>query len=230
MASFPTSISPSSSLSSLLLPLAKYNKSLPYLIAALPLGVVYVLYATGKLPHKVGRVFGRLWHYVSLPPIIVAQALGLRGNLFDKVDENVYIGGIPLYYHVPVLKEAGINAVVNLCDEYAGPVAHYKIHGIEQLYIPTIDHTEPVFEDLVKAVEFIDKQVKKGNKVLIHCRAGRGRSAAVAFCWVLYHHGYRDLESAQTYLSSKRKKVRKVLYKQPNILKYYDHLQKRDYV
>jgi len=135
-----------------------------------------------------------------------------------------------MYYHVPLLKDAGITAVVNLCDEYAGPIAQYKKNDIQQLYVPTVDHTEPAFDDLVKSIAFIDEHVKKGGKVLIHCRAGRGRSAAVVYCWLLYNHGYRDLERAQAYLASKRKKVRKTLYKQPNILKYLEHLQQKDIV
>lgn len=36
-------------------------------------------------------------------------------------------------------------------------------------------HLEPSLEDLKKAVVFIDEHVKRGENVLIHCRAGRGR-------------------------------------------------------
>ncbi|EFA85507.1 hypothetical protein PPL_01464 [Heterostelium album PN500] len=59
-----------------------------------------------------------------------------------------------------------------------------------------------------------------GNNVFIHCKAGRGRSGAVAICWVAYHHRL-SLEAAQQYLLERRSKVRKTLYKQKNVNAFY---------
>jgi len=198
------------------------------LVAGGSAGVLYFLFIGKMLPRPIALAVGRVWHFISLPMIILSQELGLRGNLFDKIDDHVYLGGIILPYQVPLLKAKNIQAVVNMCDEYRGPVREYAKYNIEQLYVPTIDHLEPEFEDIKRAVVFIDEHVKKGHNVLIHCRAGRGRSAAVAVCWLAHSARNHDLRELQKTLLSKRSKVRKVLYCQPNIMKYSDYLRTRD--
>jgi atypical dual specificity phosphatase len=35
-----------------------------------------------------------------------------------------------------------------MCDEYRGPIEKYRKLGIEELWLPTVDHFEPSFEDL----------------------------------------------------------------------------------
>ena len=37
--------------------------------------------------------------------------------------------------------------VVNLCAEYEGPTAAYARLGLDQLWLPTVDHVEPTVED-----------------------------------------------------------------------------------
>ena len=41
-----------------------------------------------------------------------------------------------------------VRSVINLCEEYRGPVNKYKKLGMKQLRLKTIDHFEPSFEDL----------------------------------------------------------------------------------
>eukprot|EP01088_Endostelium_zonatum_P019166 TRINITY_DN6482_c0_g1_i1.p1 TRINITY_DN6482_c0_g1~~TRINITY_DN6482_c0_g1_i1.p1 ORF type:complete len:141 (-),score=21.81 TRINITY_DN6482_c0_g1_i1:52-474(-) len=118
-------------------------------------------------------------------------------------------------------------AVVNLCWEDVGHDTSYTKNGIEQLRVPTVDHYNPSVEDIEKAVKFIEKYVNRGERVLVHCAAGKGRSAAVAICWLMYR--YRDLNPtlAQKQLQLKRSIVRKSLYTQDNILKFYRKLQQQ---
>ncbi len=42
-----------------------------------------------------------------------------------------------------------VRGVINLCEEYKGPLRKYKDIGIEELYLPTTDHFEPSVEDLI---------------------------------------------------------------------------------
>ena len=78
-----------------------------------------------------------------------------------------------------------MRAVVNTCEEYAGPVNEYQQHEIEQMRMPTVDFTHPSFDDVCRAVEFVDRYVAAGHSVYIHCKAGRARSATVAICWLM---------------------------------------------
>ncbi|TDH66151.1 hypothetical protein CCR75_001727 [Bremia lactucae] len=117
--------------------------------------------------------------------------------------------------HVNDLVSRGVRAVVNMCDEYAGPEKQYKRQHIQQLRLPTVDHAEPSLSALEAAVSFIRAQKQRGVRTYVHCKAGSGRSAAVALCWLVAHRGMTPQE-AQTYLNEKRQ-VRPSLYLQPNV-------------
>ncbi|TYZ68073.1 hypothetical protein PybrP1_013082 [[Pythium] brassicae (nom. inval.)] len=87
------------------------------------------------------------------------------------------------------------------------------------------DHTEPSLGDIETAMAFIKEKQASGVRVYVHCKGGNGRSAAIAFCWLLYARNMTLLE-AQEYISDKRR-VRKSLYKQPVIVAFYDRLLQR---
>ena len=72
-----------------------------------------------------------------------------------------------------------VGGVVNLMDEWKGPVAAYQKYGIQQLYLPTVDHVEPSVSDMQRAVNFIRRirSQQENNAVFIHCKGGHGRSA-----------------------------------------------------
>ena len=73
-------------------------------------------------------------------------------------------GGIPYLGYPGKLAKENVRGVVNLCDEYRGPLGAYKRLGIEQLYLPTVDHFEPDVESLKSAVSFIQEHEAQGNK------------------------------------------------------------------
>jgi atypical dual specificity phosphatase len=98
------------------------------------------------------------------------------------------------------MRADGVQAVVNTCEEYAGPVDEYLQHGIEQLHIPTTDFTHPRIEDVERAVEFIQEHVQRGQTVYIHCKAGRARSATVAMCWLIKYRGLTPAQAQQQLL------------------------------
>ena len=60
-------------------------------------------------------------------------------NWWDRIDEHLIIGALPMKRHVKPLHDEGIRAVVNTCNEYSGPLEHYNEHGIDQLRVPTVD-------------------------------------------------------------------------------------------
>ena len=114
-----------------------------------------------------------------------------------------------------------MRAVVNLQAEYAGPLEAYaKMRPpIEQLRIAVTDHVEPTLEQLEEAVAFISTHRARGERILVHCKGGHGRSAAVAMAWLMTNEGLTP-EAAQRRLTSVRH-VRSSLYKQPALLEYY---------
>ena len=110
--------------------------------------------------------------------------------------------------------------MINLCDEYKGPVDKYNRLGMKELWLPTVDHFEPSLGDIQRAVNFIHKHKKQGDRVYVHCRAGHGRSAAVVYAWLLSRDPTVD-RRALNHDFCKIRNVRSTLWKQPNIIKFH---------
>lgn len=137
---------------------------------------------------------------------------------WDWIDETVLLGALPLKSHVPKLKSEGIGAVINTCQEYRGPLDAYRAAGIDELYLPTIDFTPPRLEDIQRGVDFIQRHAEAGRKVYIHCKAGRGRSATIAMCYLITRGHTPD--SAQALLTQKRPQVNQKLAKRMVVLEF----------
>jgi atypical dual specificity phosphatase len=116
-----------------------------------------------------------------------------------------------------------VRGVVNLCQEYRGPVWKYRRLGMKELYLPTVDHFEPTVEDLESAVQFIERYQGTGKRVYIHCRAGHGRSAAVVLAWLMSKDPSIDAETLNRELCQIRN-VRSTLWKQTNIKEFHSRL------
>eukprot|EP01132_Coremiostelium_polycephalum_P000991 gene991-1257_t len=195
-----------------------------FLTVLLPIkyGILIILFYKAKLPVGFARYLGRFHYYLTLPLNSISLYVGFRGNLLDAIDEYVYLGSMPMFWNVKVLVKNDIQAVVNLCDEYDGPLSEYSKHSIDQLHLPVVDHYEPSVQEIRQAIQFIEDKVSKRHRVFVHCKAGRGRSAAIIICWIAYSQKI-SLERAQRLLVEKRSLVRKSLYKQKNVLAFYNH-------
>ena len=155
----------------------------------------------------------------------MGRLLNVR-NWWDAVDNYVIVGAFPFDKDVKPLAELGVGGVVNTCEEYQGPVEEYKKYDIEQFRMPTIDFTHPAFEDVVKAVEFIEHHVERGRKVYVHCKAGRARSATVAMCWLMKTQQISK-EKAQAILLRQRPHINPRLTQRPVVVEFEKQFVKR---
>lgn len=153
------------------------------------------------------------WNY------LLGRTLKLR-NWYDEVAPRVYLGARPFSRDVAPLRKLGVTAVVNTCEEYAGPIVEYEKHGIDQLRVPTIDFTEMRLDDIEKGVEFVQRHLDQGGGVYIHCKAGRARSATIAVCWLVAAQGITP-EEAQAKILLARPHVNAQIYKRKNVQEFY---------
>lgn len=148
-----------------------------------------------------------------------------RRRWWDEVDDHLVLGAFPLGRHVPALAALGVGAVVNTCDEYAGPRAAYEAHGIEQLRIPTVDFNAPLLEDVQRAVTFMSDHAAAGRRIYVHCKAGRARSATVALCWLVAQRGMTP-EQAQALLVQCRPQVMRRVFRRQVVADFVRSLER----
>ncbi len=159
---------------------------------------------------------------VFVPTLLWNMLLGRwlkQRNWWDRIHPNVILGAFPFPSDVARLASEGVKGVVNTCEEYGGPTGEYEKHSITQFRMPTIDFTHPKLDDVCAAVEFIEEQVAQGRTVYIHCKAGRGRSATVAICWLIKSQQITSAEG-QRWLSEKRSHVNQHLPSRPVVKEF----------
>jgi hypothetical protein len=109
--------------------------------------------------------------------------LWTQGANFVEIFPNVYVGN---YIAASQAPELGIDAVLNLGEELNlkfppdSPIAYKKIGLLDGA-----QHSIPE-RSLLEAIRWIDEQRDRGKqKILLHCRAGIGRSGSVgvAYCY-----------------------------------------------
>lgn len=208
--------------------ISKHVLALPPLLAWRGfLGVTVALYFLNQshlLPRPLSGLVSRALFWPTLP-ITFAKRVGKWTTM---VDETVMLGGAPFdVLGLPEkLYDEGVRGVVNMCEEYKGPVRKYNHLGMSQLWLPTTDHFEPEVEDLKAAVEFMSQHEARGERVYVHCRAGHGRSAAAVMAYMIAKDPLVDVQSLNEELCRKRN-VRKSLWKQPNIKRFHQDLLKK---
>jgi atypical dual specificity phosphatase len=151
---------------------------------------------------------------------LLGRVLGVR-HWWDEVDQAVLLGAMPFARDVPALEQLGVGAVVNTCEEYAGPVAAYARAGIVQLRIPTIDFTPPTLDDVVRGVQFMQEQIRLGRRVYVHCKAGRARSGTVVLCWLITARGLTP-DAAQDLILQRRPHAYPFLARRAVVQQYWE--------
>jgi predicted protein tyrosine phosphatase len=96
---------------------------------------------------------------------------------------HVAVGGcFPMDRAEDLARDHRIRAVVDLRAEDRDDECALRAAGIELLHLPTPDLEPARHEHLETGVAFVRDHVQRGNKVLIHCQHGIGRSALLALC------------------------------------------------
>ncbi len=102
---------------------------------------------------------------------------------FTWITQQLAVGGsVPARHAQRVATEHGIRAVVDLRGEAPEDEAGLRRHGVTLLHLPTPDTCGVAPAHLDQGVDFACAWLARGERVLIHCEHGIGRSATLALC------------------------------------------------
>lgn len=104
------------------------------------------------------------------------------------VTDHLAVGGRIRPEDIRALSLEGITHVVDTRSEYCDDRQALAHKQIELLYLPTRDTFPLTVEQLMQGACWVDEQIQRGGRVLIHCEHGVGRSVLLT-CAVLVYKG-----------------------------------------
>lgn len=132
------------------------------------------------------RVLYRLWTRIAVRAFPensrrAAFATRIGISLPDRLNmswitPHLVVGGRILPADIPRLAKTGITRVVDTRSEHQDDAQALAREGIEMLYLPAPDTHPLTVEQLTEGATWVNAQVAHGEKVLIHCEHGVGRS------------------------------------------------------
>ncbi|MCY3915485.1 MAG: dual specificity protein phosphatase [Chloroflexi bacterium] len=113
------------------------------------------------------------------------RTYGASRRKHSEITPQLHVGGQHRRKGYKRLLKRGITAIVNMREEKYSDEKK-GIGGERHLHLPTIDHTPPSIEDLMRGVDFIRREIEQYHgKVYIHCRAGCGRAPSMAAAYLI---------------------------------------------
>lgn len=134
-------------------------------------------------------------------------------NNFDEVFPGVLLGDVDTALSTQEIKDNGITHILNAAhgtnnQAYGGyvgtnPTYYAKLRNVKFLGVPAMDMPSFYIRPYLRqAADFIDKALKEGGRVLVHCQCGISRSAALVVAFLMLKRNM----NVQTAVSTIKKK------------------------
>ena len=123
-----------------------------------------------------------------------------------EIVPNLWIGDDKSYCNKKFLVEAGIKFIINCTKdipENGCGIENIRINVDDKPSISHAEDNETMYNSLSSCVEYVHQRLGKGQGVLVHCRAGKQRSASVVAAYLI-KYGEVDVDKAVYYIRTKR--------------------------
>lgn len=161
------------------------------------LAIVLITFATGFAPRWV----------LSWEAYCVRLCKKRKRWSWTMIEPNLFLGGLPRFpFHIEELRGRGVGAVLTLNETWELGLSQACLQDCDVVarQLPTPDFFAPRSRDIVEAVTFIQKHIRQGTSVYVHCNGGKGRSAVCVICYLILEHGWSP-DEAFAFVRTKRK-------------------------
>ena len=153
---------------------------------------------------------------------VYGRILGRPMN-FSFIDDHVAGSASPLSKkEVNWLREKkGIRAILSVRE---GPLVNGWVNGLRYLNVQVKNHYVPSLQQVKECVDFVVAESQAGNKVVVHCAAGRGRTGTVLAAYLCYKG---DISPEDAIREVRAKRHGSIERKQESVIReYYEDLRK----
>ena len=143
-------------------------------------------------------------------------------NIFEanEIIDGMFLGNINSAYDIEKLQEIGITHVISVLAGFIPPYPN----DFKYLQLNALDTTNTdLSNNFESANEFINDAIENKGKILIHCMAGRSRSATILLAYMIKSFGL-TIEMALNSVILKRPIVEPNKYFMKQLQEYYDKL------
>jgi len=139
-----------------------------------------------------------------------------------EIIPNLYLGNIKAASNIHFLKDKNVTHILTVAKNIE---PRFPLSGIEYKIIPVWDDsTENLISHFSDTYIFIDKAIKSGSAVLVHCAAGVSRSATVVIAYLMKQNQW-TVEQSRDFVFKKRS----CIYPNEGFVEQLHNYHKNDY-